>query len=72
MQILHIHYLVLILRQDRKHIVKAIKPHVERMSTSDEAQLVLFSALDIIEYVCRFLVLEIKPLNSSNFTAIPS
>jgi pumilio homology domain family member 6 len=31
--------------------VKAIKPHVGRMCTSDEAQLVLFSALDIIEYV---------------------
>jgi pumilio family protein 6 len=30
--------------------VKAIKPHVERMCISDEAQLVLFSALDIIEY----------------------
>ncbi|KAI0635454.1 ARM repeat-containing protein [Trametes polyzona] len=35
--------------KDRKHIVKAIKPHVERMCTDDEAQLVLFTALDIID-----------------------
>jgi len=37
--------------QDRKHIVKVLKPHVERMCTDDEAQLVLFTALDVIEYV---------------------
>lgn len=37
--------------QDRKLIVKAIKPHVERMCKDDEAQLVLFTALDIIECV---------------------
>lgn len=35
--------------QDRKIIVKAIKPHVERMCKDDEAQLVLFSILDIVE-----------------------
>ncbi|KAI0646045.1 ARM repeat-containing protein [Trametes meyenii] len=35
--------------KDRKHIVKTIKPHVERMCKDDEAQLVLFSALDIID-----------------------
>ncbi|KAI0327732.1 ARM repeat-containing protein [Cubamyces sp. BRFM 1775] len=35
--------------KDRKQIVKAIKPHVERMCKDDEAQLVLFSALDIID-----------------------
>lgn len=35
--------------KDRKHIVKAIKPHVERMCKDDEAQLVLFTALDIID-----------------------
>lgn len=37
--------------QDRKVIVKAIKPHVERMCKDDEAQLVLFTALDVIEFV---------------------
>ena len=37
--------------QDRKHIVKALKPHVERMCTDEEAQLVLFTALDVIECV---------------------
>lgn len=35
--------------QDRKQIVKALKPHVERMCKDDEAQLVLFTALDVIE-----------------------
>ncbi|KAF9804283.1 hypothetical protein IEO21_09437 [Rhodonia placenta] len=39
--------------KDRKHIVKAIKSHVERMCKDDEAQLVLFTALDVIEYALR-------------------
>jgi hypothetical protein len=37
--------------KDRKQIVKVLKPHVERMCINDEAQLVLFSALDVIECV---------------------
>ena len=37
--------------KDRKQIVKALKPHVQRMCTDDEAQLVLFTALDVIECV---------------------
>ena len=36
--------------KDRKHIVKAIRPHVERMCADDEAQLVLFTVLDVVEY----------------------
>lgn len=39
----------IIVHQDRKQIVKAIKPYVERMSQEELAQLVLFSAFDIIE-----------------------
>jgi len=35
--------------KDRKHIIKVLKPHVERMATDDEAQLVLFTALDVID-----------------------
>ncbi|KAF8128340.1 armadillo-type protein, partial [Boletus edulis] len=35
--------------KDRKHIIKVIKPHVERMCADDEAQLVLFTALDVID-----------------------
>ncbi|KAH9923851.1 ARM repeat-containing protein [Fomitopsis serialis] len=35
--------------KDRKQIVKTIKPHVQRMCTDDEAQLVLFTALDVID-----------------------
>ena len=38
-----------VIRQDRKQIVKGIKPYVERMSQEELAQLVLFSAFDIIE-----------------------
>jgi len=35
--------------KDRKQIVKALKPHIERMCKDDEAQLVLFTALDAID-----------------------
>ncbi|KAI1798466.1 ARM repeat-containing protein [Ganoderma leucocontextum] len=35
--------------KDRKHIVKTIKPHVERMCKDDQAQLVLFTSLDVID-----------------------
>ena len=35
--------------QDRKQILKVLKPHIERMCTDDEAQLVLFTALDVLE-----------------------
>ncbi|KAI0339334.1 ARM repeat-containing protein [Trametopsis cervina] len=35
--------------KDRKHIVKALKPHVERMCKDDEAQLTIFTALDVID-----------------------
>jgi putative NADPH-quinone reductase len=41
----------MIVEQDRKQIIKVIKLHVERMCTDDEAQLVLFTALDVIEFV---------------------
>jgi len=35
--------------QDRKQVLKVLKPHIERMCIDDEAQLVLFTALDVIE-----------------------
>ncbi|KAH9914173.1 ARM repeat-containing protein [Epithele typhae] len=35
--------------KDRKQVVKAIKPHIERMCKDDEAQLVLFTCLDVID-----------------------
>lgn len=35
--------------KDRKQILKVLKPHVQRMCTDDEAQLVLFTAIDVIE-----------------------
>lgn len=42
-------YGLIYISKDRKQIVKVLKPHVERMCTDDEAQLVLFTALDVIE-----------------------
>ncbi|KAF7324906.1 PUM-HD domain-containing protein [Mycena kentingensis (nom. inval.)] len=35
--------------KDRKQIIKVLKPHVERMCIDDEAQTVLFTALDVID-----------------------
>ncbi|KAF8344939.1 armadillo-type protein [Amanita rubescens] len=35
--------------KDRKQILKVLKPHIERMCLDDEAQLVLFTALDTID-----------------------
>ncbi|KAJ6617539.1 puf family RNA-binding protein [Mycena sp. CBHHK59/15] len=35
--------------KDRKQILKVLKPHIERMCIDDEAQLVLFTALDVID-----------------------
>ncbi|KAJ7717261.1 NUC119 domain-containing protein, partial [Mycena metata] len=36
-------------RVDRKQILKVLKPHVECMCINDDAQLVLFTALDVID-----------------------
>ncbi|KAH9475808.1 Pumilio homology domain family member 6 [Psilocybe cubensis] len=35
--------------KDRKQIMKTLKPHIERMCLDDEAQLVLFTALDVTD-----------------------
>ncbi|KIY50223.1 puf family RNA-binding protein [Fistulina hepatica ATCC 64428] len=35
--------------KDRKIIVKCLKPHVEKMCVDDEAQFVLFTAIDVID-----------------------
>ncbi|KAF9479209.1 ARM repeat-containing protein [Pholiota conissans] len=35
--------------KDRKQILKVLKAHIERMCLDDEAQLVLFTALDVID-----------------------
>ncbi|KAG6889424.1 hypothetical protein C0995_001191 [Termitomyces sp. Mi166 len=35
--------------KDRKQILKVLKPHIERMCLDDDAQLVLFTALDVID-----------------------
>ncbi|KAJ4473395.1 ARM repeat-containing protein [Lentinula edodes] len=35
--------------KDRKTILKTLKPHIERMCLDDEAQMVLFTAVDVID-----------------------
>ncbi|OCH89163.1 ARM repeat-containing protein [Obba rivulosa] len=58
--------------KDRKHIVKAIKPHVERMCTDDEAQIALFTALDVIDdtkLTSKSLVSEIAAAASALYTS---
>ncbi|KXN85890.1 Pumilio homology domain family member 6 [Leucoagaricus sp. SymC.cos] len=35
--------------KDRKQIIKVLKPHIENMCIDDEAQLVLFTALDVVD-----------------------
>ncbi|KAF7303694.1 PUM-HD domain-containing protein [Mycena indigotica] len=54
--------------QDRKQIIKVLKPHVERMCLDDEAQTVLFTALDVIDdtkLLVKTLVPEITtPVNT--------
>lgn len=35
--------------KDRKQIIKVLKPHLERIWTNEEGQLVLFTALDVVE-----------------------
>ncbi|KAF5391242.1 hypothetical protein D9757_003012 [Collybiopsis confluens] len=36
-------------QQDRKTILKSLKPHITRMCLDDEAQMVLFTAIDVID-----------------------
>nr|GAT52007.1 predicted protein [Mycena chlorophos] len=53
--------------KDRKQIIKVLKPHVERMCIDDQAQMVLFTALDVIDdtkLLTKTLVPEITtPVN---------
>ncbi|KAI0746468.1 ARM repeat-containing protein [Daedaleopsis nitida] len=58
--------------KDRKHIVKMIKPHVERMCKDDEAQLVLFTALDVIDdtkLTAKSLVADVVAFASSLYAS---
>ncbi|KAH0828555.1 armadillo-type protein [Lanmaoa asiatica] len=56
--------------QDRKHIIKVVKPHIERMCTDDEAQLVLFTALDVIEYDLCFVFVRILLIQFTSDTKL--
>ncbi|KAI6130912.1 armadillo-type protein [Pisolithus croceorrhizus] len=59
--------------KDRKHVIKVVKPHVARMCVDDEAQLVLFTALDVIDdtkLTAKSLVSDITS-NAETFVATP-
>jgi pumilio family protein 6 len=56
--------------KDRKQILKVLKPHLERIWTNEEGQLVLFTALDVIE--CVPLVTHAEIGNERTPLATPS
>jgi pumilio homology domain family member 6 len=37
--------------KDRKDIIKVLKPYVVTMAKDEDAQFVLFTAFDVVEYV---------------------
>ncbi|THH04911.1 hypothetical protein EW145_g5179 [Phellinidium pouzarii] len=58
--------------KDRKQVVKVLKPHVERICKDDEAQLVLFTALDVIDdtkMTAKSLVAEITARAASLYSS---
>jgi len=59
--------------KDRKQILKVFKPHIERMCLDDEAQNVLFTALDVIDdtkLTAKSLVQEIVNAAPKLYTSI--
>ncbi|KAI6026552.1 armadillo-type protein [Pisolithus microcarpus] len=59
--------------KDRKHVIKIVKPHVARMCVDDEAQLVIFTALDVIDdtkLTAKSLVSDITS-NAETFVTTP-
>jgi pumilio family protein 6 len=42
---------LMVFKKDRKHIVKVLKPYIETMAKDEDAQYILFTAFDVIEYV---------------------
>lgn len=49
--------------KDRKQVIKVLKPHLERVFTNDEGQLVIFTAIDVIECVLH----QLHPLPSIEY-----
>ncbi|KAF6752057.1 armadillo-type protein [Ephemerocybe angulata] len=59
--------------KDRKQILKVLKPHVERMCLDDEAQNVLFTALDVTDdtkLLAKTLVAEIVHVAPKLYTTV--
>ena len=50
--------ILMVSQKDRKHIVKVLKPYIETIAKNEDAQYILFTAFDIIEYVmsnCHYI-----------------
>jgi len=50
--------MLMVSKKDRKHIVKTLKPYIETMAKDEDAQYILFTAFDVIEYVvpnCHYI-----------------
>ncbi|GBE84550.1 ARM repeat-containing protein [Sparassis latifolia] len=59
--------------KDRKHILKALKPHIDHICTNDDAQLVLFTALDDLDdtkLTAKSIVSEITASASSLYSSV--
>ncbi|KAK2463945.1 hypothetical protein APHAL10511_003996 [Amanita phalloides] len=56
--------------KDRKQLLKVLKPHIERMCLDDEAQLVLFTALDTIDDTKLLAKLIVSPITSALSTVV--
>ena len=41
---------LMVSKKDRKHIAKVLKPYIETMAKDEDAQYILFTAFDVIEY----------------------
>ncbi|KAI0045954.1 ARM repeat-containing protein [Auriscalpium vulgare] len=57
--------------KDRKQIIKTLKPYIETMATDDEAQLVLFTALDVTDDT-KLLAKSLLPTITSNSSKLYS
>ncbi|KAL0577745.1 Pumilio y domain member 6 [Marasmius crinis-equi] len=58
--------------KDRKQILKALKPHIERMCLDDEAQMVLFTAIDVIDDTKLVHKSVVTQMTESASTLVPT
>ncbi|KAK0450376.1 armadillo-type protein [Desarmillaria tabescens] len=58
--------------KDRKQILKVLKPHILKMCTNEEAQLVLFTAIDVIDDTKLVLKTLVPEITQAADTLYPS